>query len=118
VFRKESLPAKIEQKFWREEVRRSSREGAEKTFKQFPDYNGNLIVETQELSWIDNATNEERARLHRYITVEGKIGGSGQPDPKRIHFEDGRKYHLTRLSIKEPCSKCGRTDHEWPKSRL
>jgi len=101
---------------WREEVRRRSRQGTETTFKEFTDYKGNRIVETQELSWIDNTTDEERARLHRYITSDGKIGGSGLPDPKRIHLENGNKYHLTRPLRQEPCAKCGRIGHEWPRA--
>ena len=115
VFRQEGLLAKIEANAWREEIRRRSREGTDTTFKEFTDYNGNRVVETQELSWIDNATNAERARLHRYITSSGKIGGSGLPDPKRIHLESGARYHLTRPLRQEPCEKCGRIGHAWPK---
>jgi hypothetical protein len=103
LFRQEGLQAKIETNAWREEIRRRRREGSETTFQEFTDYNGNRIVETQELTWIDNATDEERARLHRYITREGKIGASGLPDPKRIHLENGakslrrnRRYHVRR----------------------
>jgi hypothetical protein len=110
------LQAKIDMCAWREEVRRRSRQGTETTFKEFTDYKGNRIVETQELSWIDNTTDEERARLHRYITSDGKIGGSGLPDPKRIHLENGTKYHLTRPLRQEPCAKCGRIGHEWPRA--
>jgi hypothetical protein len=93
---------------WRQEIRHWSREGAETTFQEFIDYNGNHIVESQELSWIDNTTDEERARLHQYITTDGRIGASGLPDPKRIHLEDGTRYHLTRPPKQEPCAKCGR----------
>jgi hypothetical protein len=70
LFRQEGLQAKIETNAWREEIRRRRREGSETTFQEFTDYNGNRIVETQELTWIDKATDEERARLHRYITRE------------------------------------------------
>jgi hypothetical protein len=100
---------------WREEQPKSENEGnAEETFEPFRDYSGN-IVETQEIKYIDNATNEERARLHRYITDKGTIGGSGYPDPKRIRLADGTGYRLTRKKRNEPCAKCGRVGHEWPK---
>src|SRR5580693_9319720 len=115
VFRQEGLQAKIETNSWRGEIRRRSREGAEAAYKEFTDYSANRIVETQELSWIDNATDEERARLHRYITSDGHIGGSGLPNPKRIHLENGAKYHLTRPLRKEPCAKCWRIGHDWPR---
>lgn len=82
------------------------------TFTPFLDYSGNWIVETQQLSWIDAATNQERVRLHRYITSSGKLGGSGDPDPKRIDLGPGKKYALTRKN--EPCAKCGQIGHGWP----
>jgi len=109
VFWKEGLLNKINSGEWREEVRRKS-----PASPPFTDYKGNLIVETQELSWIDVKNDEERARLHRYVTDDGRIGGSGHPDPKRINLSDTRKYRLTRPSIKEPCSRCGRIGHDWP----
>ncbi len=37
------------------------------------------------------------------------------PDPKRIHLENGGKYHLTRPIRNEPRAKCGRIGHAWPK---
>ena len=78
------------------------------------DYNGNQIRESHELSWIDIKTNQEKARLHRLITKDGRIGASGYPDPKRIKLCGPRKYALTRPTISEPCQKCGQIGHAWP----
>jgi hypothetical protein len=104
--------------FWQErllEVIRAKSGAGVATFRPFTDYNGNIIVETQELSWIEAGTNEERSRLHRYKTNEGSIGGSGYPDPKRIKLADGRSFALTRTSIGQACEVCGRVGHDWPK---
>ena len=109
------MPRKIREGLWREEVKDKSED--DQTFEPFHDYYGNYVVETQEITLIDNATNEERARLHRYITDKGTIGGSGHPDPKRIRLDDDRKYRLTRPSRKEACAACGRAGHDWPKDK-
>ena len=100
---------------WREEVRYKS--GDDSTFEPFRDFNGNWIVETQQLVLIENATNEERARLHRYIPDQGTLGGSGDPDPKRIRLADGRKYNLTKKSKLQACAVCGQVGHSWPKDK-
>ena len=92
---------------WYEEVRR-------RPPQSFVDYAGNKIIETLEISWIDINTDEERVRLRKYLTIDGRIGGSGYPDPKRIMLDDGTRYRLTRPSRNEACDKCGRGGHEWP----
>ena len=109
------MARKIQDGLWREEVKDKSKD--ESTFEPFEDYLGNWIVETQEVAFIENTTNEERARFHRYITAEGTIGGSGDPDPKRIRLADGRKYNLTRPSKNQPCARCGQIGHSWPKGK-
>jgi hypothetical protein len=109
VFWNEKLLTKIESKEWREEIRRKS-----PVSPPFIDYKGNTIVETQELSWISVNDNEEKARLPRYITDDGRIGGSGDPDPKKIMIDDTKRYRLTRPSRQEACNKCGRIGHDWP----
>ena len=116
LFWRQEMMAKVESGEWRQEIRPKGNPEAG-TFRPFRDYSGNWIVKTQELSWIDNATNQERARLHRYITETGTIGGSGYPDPKRLKLDNGQKYRLTRPSEQEPCAKCGRVGHEWPRKR-
>ena len=114
IFWVEAFIDKIDSGEWEERVRRSSSGGAGKEFKPFTDYAGNWVVETQEVSWVEVATDEERARLQRYITDKGAIGGSGYPDPKRIRLGPGRAYNLTRPNDNEPCAKCGRIGHGWP----
>lgn len=117
IFWREDMLAKVARGEWREE-RKSDDDDNEDggTFEPFRDYNGNWIVETQEIKFIENATNEERSRLHRYITDTGAVGGSGYPDPKRIRLADGSGFRLTRKKRNEPCHKCGRIGHEWPKA--
>ena len=115
VYWAEGMPKKIADGVWRQEKKDKS--GDDSTFKPFTDYYGNWIVETQEITFIEVATNEERARLHRYITDQGTVGGSGDPDPKRIRLADGRKYNLTRPTRNEPCGKCGQIGHSWPRDK-
>jgi len=117
IFWDEALIDKIDSGEWVESIRRSSTGGEGKAFQPFSDYNGNWIVETQEVIWIEVTTGDERARLHRLITDQNTIGGSGYPDPKRINLGTGRKYALTRTKINEACSKCGRIGHDWPERR-
>ena len=113
VFWREDLLAKVASGEWIETVRRASRGGGDKAFRTFRDYKGNLIVETQTIAWIDPRTNQERARLHRFITESGSLGASGYPDPKRIVLEDGRAWSLTS-PFDEPCAECGQVGHRWP----
>jgi len=110
------MPRKIQYGVWREEIKDKSVDDS--TFQPFEDYRGNWIVETQQIIFIENTTNEERARLHRYITDKGTVGGSGHPDPKRIRLADGRKYNLTRSSKNQPCEVCGQIGHAWPIDKL
>jgi hypothetical protein len=48
---------------------------------------------TQEISYLDSGL--EVARIHQYLRPDGKIGASGQPDPKRL-FENGLWYRLRK----------------------
>ncbi len=52
-------------------------------------------TESQEVSYIDVATNHEVARAHRYLRPDGTIGASGLPDPKRV-FYDGVLYRMVK----------------------
>jgi hypothetical protein len=115
IYWKERMPHKVAHGEWRENIKQKSTEDS--TFKPFRDYSGNWIVETQEITFIEVATNEERARLHRYITDKGTTGGSGHPDPKRIRLADGQKYNLTRPTRNEACAVCGQIGYEWPKDK-
>src|SRR3954454_183227 len=87
IFWTEQLLSRIESGEWIEEI--GDKSSDERTFQPFTDYNGNWIVETQEVYWKEKLTGNERARLHRYITDKGTVGGSGYPDPKRIKLDDG-----------------------------
>jgi hypothetical protein len=115
VYWKEGMPLHIQDGTWRQEEKDKS--GNDSTFRPFRDYFGNWIIETQEITFIDVATNEERARLHRYITDKGTVGGSGDPDPKRIRLANGEKYNLTRTSRNEACAVCGQVGYHWPKDK-
>ena len=114
LFWNENLIDKIDSGEWREQIVRSSRGGEGKAFQPFRDHSGNWVVETQEITWIEIATNEERVRLNRFITDTGHVGASGYPDPKRIRLGPGRRWSLTRPPKNEPCAKCGRIGHAWP----
>ena len=61
-----------------------------------------------------DGNNVECVRVHQYLTEDGQIGASGKPDPKRILLNN-TMYRLTRPSEQEPCQKCGRIGHDWPK---
>lgn len=37
----------------------------------------------------------EAARVHQYLRVDGSLGASGKPDPKRV-FHDGELYRLQK----------------------
>jgi hypothetical protein len=113
VYWDEDFPGKIASGEWQEKTKRKDPD-ALRTFIPFTDRNGNEIVETHQIHYVEVASNEERARLHMYITKEGKIGGSGHPDPKRIRLRSGKSYHLTRPSENEPCAICGWIGHGWP----
>jgi hypothetical protein len=76
-------------------------------------YSGKHCVASQVWLWIDG-NDEERVRVHQYLTADGQIGASGKPDPKRI-FLNNTIYRLTRPSQQEPCQVCGRIGHDWPK---
>jgi hypothetical protein len=112
IYWAEDFEGKIARGEWKEEIKRKSVESRQ-GFIPFRDYKGKLIIESQEVTWKDCATGEERARLHRYITDDGSIGGSGHADPKRIRLSDGASFNLTRPTIQEPCSVCGRIGHGW-----
>jgi hypothetical protein len=106
VFWQECLPGKISSGEWIEKimvVRPSSMP---------TDHHGNAIKESHELSWIELKTNNEKARLHRFVTSDGRIGASGHPDPKRIKLCGPRKYALTGKGV--ACQKCGQVGHDWP----
>jgi len=51
---------------------------------------------SQEVSYIDPATNEEVARAHQYLRPDGTIGLKGRPDPKRV-FLNGIWYRIIKL---------------------
>jgi hypothetical protein len=48
---------------------------------------------SQEISYIEVSSNEEVARVHRYLRTDGSIGLSGRPDPKRLSL-NGVRYRL------------------------
>jgi len=52
-------------------------------------------TESQQLSYIDSVTNQEVARVHRYLRPDGTLGASGLPDPKRV-FHGGIWYRIIK----------------------
>jgi hypothetical protein len=50
---------------------------------------------SQEVSYIDPATDDEVARAHRYLRPDGTIGASGRPDPKRVKH-NGVLYRIIK----------------------
>jgi hypothetical protein len=46
---------------------------------------------SQEVWYFENG--EEVARIHQYVRPDGRLGGSGVPDPKRL-YENGKAYRL------------------------
>src|SRR6056297_2659868 len=70
----------------------------------FVDHNGERCVRSQEISWLEEATGTEVARVHQYITDEGAVGASGLPDPKRIRV--GQLLYRLHKKGRE-CSICG-----------
>jgi len=55
---------------------------------------------SQSISYRDPDGNEI-ARIHQYLKPDGNLGGSGQPDPKRL-FHDGILYRLIKRPKAEP----------------
>jgi hypothetical protein len=55
-----------------------------------------FCTRSQMVSYRDPAGNEA-ARVHQYLRMNGTIGASGKPDPKRLYFK-GELYRL----IKKP----------------
>jgi hypothetical protein len=65
-----------------------------------------------------NAWREEirrRSREGAEATLKAFTDYNGNRVVETHHLEDGAKYHLNRPLRKEPCAKCGRIGHTWPK---
>ena len=52
-----------------------------------------FCTRSQMVSYLDGA--KEVARVHQYLRMDGTIGASGKPDPKRL-FVDGMLYRLVK----------------------
>lgn len=52
---------------------------------------------SQNVTYYDR-NGEEVARVHQYLRPDGRVGGSGRPDPKRI-FENGVLYRLDEAYV-------------------
>ena len=114
IYWSEGFEDKLRSGEWIEQVKNKTLESKD-TFVPFRDYTGKLIVETQEVTWKDAQTGDERARLHRYIASDGSVGACGHADPKRIRLPGGRKYNLTQKrddGTFGPCDECNSTEHK------
>lgn len=58
---------------------------------------------SQQISYVDVATNQEVARAHQYLRPDGTIGLSGLPDPKRV-FLNGIWYRIIKLKNRAPAA--------------
>jgi hypothetical protein len=58
-----------------------------------PEHSGQPhCTQSQGVTYFDKRGNEI-ARVHQYLRPDGRLGGGGKPDPKRI-FENGVLYRL------------------------
>ena len=55
-----------------------------------------FCTQSQMVSYRDSS-GSEIARVHQYLRVDGTIGASGKPDPKRL-FKDGVLYRLVKAN--------------------
>jgi hypothetical protein len=55
---------------------------------------------SQSISYRDNHGNEI-ARVHQYLKPDNSLGGSGQPDPKRV-LHNGILYRLIKAKNRQP----------------
>ncbi|HLJ16443.1 MAG TPA: hypothetical protein VKV15_18230 [Bryobacteraceae bacterium] len=67
----------------------------------FTDYKGQRCVRNHDMIILDNRYSpdhhrHEVARVHRFITDDGKTGASGKPDPKEITIGDINYRGLTK----------------------
>jgi hypothetical protein len=87
----------------------------------FTDHRGQLCVRNHDMLILDRKYDvdhhrHEVARVHRFITEEGKIGASGMPDPKEITIGD---TNYRGLKNKNPrCELCEGGDMIAPGDRF
>jgi hypothetical protein len=70
--------------------------------RDFYDSQGVHCVASHGPCWIEIETNEQVARVHFFTTAEGKVAGSGFPDPKELFvrgveiriIKDGQKCQI------------------------